>query len=291
MRQFFIHIFKGALMGAANVIPGVSGGTIALLTGIYERLIHSISSCNMTAIKLLFKGKFKSFKHHTDLTFLLAIIIGILISILFISQVLEYLFIDHKLFVWSYFFGLIVASVYFVGKNIHNFSFGIYILFITGSIIAGSLLWIPPASGSSSALYLIICGSIAMCSMILPGLSGSFILILMGTYEIIISAIPNFNMNILIPFFAGAFLALLLFTKLLSWIFKNFYNHTLALLTGFLFGSLGILWPWKIENDSNTSYIYQLPNASSETFTATILIVLGIISIIVIEIGSKKTKG
>ncbi len=275
-------------MGAANVIPGVSGGTIALLTGIFERLIHAISACNISALQLLLKGQFKAFSRQIDLLFLFAIIIGILLSILSLARLLEFLFIDYKLMVWAYFFGLILASVYYVGKNIRQFSISTYILFLIGTITAASMTLLTPSVGSTSTIYLLICGAIAMCSMILPGLSGSFILLLMGNYEIIINAVGNLYLPVLVPFGTGAILGALFFAKLLSWIFKNYHDQTIAILTGFIFGSLCILWPWKVAYTESLGYQYQLPTASTETWIAILLIIIGIGTIASIEITSKK---
>ena len=288
MKDFFIHLIKGSLMGTANVIPGVSGGTMAMLTGIFERLIHAISSCNIHALKMLLKGDFKSFSKQIDLIFLTSITVGIILSVFSISKVLEFLFIDFKTLIWAYFFGLIFASILYIGKTIKHFTFSVNLFFIFGSIIAISMLFITPSTENSSTSYLIISGAVAMCSMILPGLSGSFILLIMGNYELIISSVSSLNMQVLIPFGFGAIIGLLLFAKLLSWIFKKYPDHTTALLTGFIFGSLAVLWPWKIENDLLTGYIYYLPGINIEAILSVLLIIFGIASIVIIESLSIK---
>jgi len=246
MKDFIYNVLKGIGMGAANVIPGVSGGTIALLTGIFERLINSIKAFNLKAIKLLLSGKFKEFARHIDLTFLIAILLGIAIAILTLARVLEYLFNYYPVLVWAYFFGLIVASVYFVGKRITKWDFSVVALGIVGVVIAASITILTPALENDTLWYLFLCGIVATCSMILPGLSGSFVLILMGNYELVwIDSVNNLDLRVLIPLIIGAGFGLIAFSHFLSWIFKKYKNQTLSLLTGFILGSLTILWPWK----------------------------------------------
>lgn len=247
MKHFFINAIKGAAMGAANVIPGVSGGTIALITGIFERLINSIKSFNITALKLIIAGKFKEFSIYTDLVFLISILLGIAISIFSFARLLDYLFTNYPIHIWSYFFGLIIASVYFVGKTIEKWRIPTIIAFLIGTTIAIGITVLSPSRENDHYLYVFICGIVASCSMILPGLSGSFVLILMGNYQLVmIDSINNFDLNVLIPLVVGAGFGLLVFSYFLSWIFKNYHDQTLGMLTGFILGSLSILWPWKV---------------------------------------------
>jgi putative membrane protein len=289
MKSIFIHIIKGAIMGAANVIPGVSGGTMALVMGIYERLINSINQLNFNTLKKIFITRdFKSFAKDTDLFFLISITVGIFLSIFSLSILLEFLFESHKILVLSYFFGLIFASVFFVGKTIKKYTPLSILLFLIGFLIAGGMVFISPSSNNSSFFFLIISGAIAMCSMILPGLSGSFVLLLLGNYELIICAINDLNFSILIPFGIGALLGLILFAKLLQFIFKKFRNNTISLLTGFIFGSLIILWPWKLDNINSNGFSYFIPNLNLETFIAFALILLGALSVVMIEKYSKN---
>ena len=276
-------------MGAANVIPGVSGGTMALVMGIYERLINSINQLNFNTLKKIFITRdFKSFAKDTDLFFLISIIVGIFLSIFSLSILLEFLFESHKILVLSYFFGLIFASVFFVGKTIKKYTSLSIFLFLIGFLIAGGMVFISPSSSNSSFLFLIISGAIAMCSMILPGLSGSFVLLLLGNYELIICAINDLNFTILIPFGIGALSGIILFAKLLQFIFKKFRNNTISLLTGFIFGSLIVLWPWKLDNINSNSFNYFIPNLNLETFIAFALILLGALSVVIIEKYSKN---
>lgn len=247
MRQFILNAFKGAAMGAANVIPGVSGGTIALITGIFERLVDAIKSFNLDAIKLFFRGKWKDFAKHVDFNFLVSVFLGIGISIFSLARLLDYLFTNYPIHIWSYFFGLIVASVYFVGKTITKWNFSTVSFFLLGTIIAIAITVLTPARENDAVWYVFICGIVAACSMILPGLSGSFVLILMGNYQLVmIDSINNLDFQILIPLIFGAGFGLLAFSYLLSYIFKKFRNQTIGILTGFILGSLSILWPWKI---------------------------------------------
>jgi len=302
MIQFLQQFFKGIAMGAANVIPGVSGGTIALITGIFERLINAIKSFNFTALKLLFKGKLKAFAKHTDLGFLFALGSGVVISIISLARVLDYLFTNYPVHVWAFFFGLILASVYFVGKTINKWNFAVILFFIIGTGIAIGITLLRPASENDSFIYLILSGVAAVCSMILPGLSGSFILILMGNYKLVaIDAINNANLAVLLPVAIGGIGGLIFFSHLLSWVYKKYRNQTIAILTGFILGSLGIIWPWKTtitekfgDKVKITGYNWEFPEINSEFFIALGFILAGIIIISLIEIlansNSKKTN-
>ncbi len=248
LRESISLIFKGIGMGAANVIPGVSGGTIALITGIFETLINSIKSFDLKAIRFILKGDFNGFFNRVNMSFLLSVFFGIFISILTLARILGYLFENYSVYIWAYFFGLILASVYFVGRRIEKVDFRVVITFLAGTLIAVLLSVLNPASENTSTYYLVLCGVVAICSMILPGLSGSFVLILMGNYELIfIKSVNDFDMGVLIPVVVGAVLGLLAFSHILSWIFKRYKDQTISLLAGFILGSLSILWPWKNE--------------------------------------------
>jgi len=299
MKEYFSLFLKGVAMGTANIIPGVSGGTIALITGIFERLINAIKSFNLIALKLLLKGNFKGFAKHTDLYFLLVLFAGVGFAIISLARIFDFLFKDYPVYIWSYFFGLILASVYFVGKTVSKWTAGTVISFLIGSAIAIALTFMNPATENSGFLYLILCGVAAVCSMILPGLSGSFVLILMGNYQLVaIDAINNLRFEILLPVLIGAVFGLLGFSYLLSWIFKRFRDLTIALLTGFILGSLGIIWPWKnvvymldaagerilkggepiVER-----YMMAAPVINTEFFIAIFIMLVGIASIWIIE--------
>ena len=289
-------------MGAANVIPGVSGGTMALLTGIFEPLIHAIKSFDLTTLKLITSGRVKEAARHINLDFLLPVGIGIVVSILSLARLLEYLFNHHAVYVWAFFFGLILASIWFVGKRIQRVTTPALLLFASGGALAASIALVEPATENTSIPYLLLCGAIAMCSMILPGLSGSYVLLLMGNYQLImIDAVNDFNLAVLLPVAAGAGIGLLLFARFLSWVFKQFHDQTVALLTGFIFGSLTILWPWKeavtktfrdgdAVKEKVTGYLYSLPEMNWETVLAIAVLVIGIGAIIAVETAASEKK-
>lgn len=296
MKELISVFFKGMAMGAANVIPGVSGGTIALITGIFERLINAIKSFNLGALKLILKADFRGFAKHTDLAFLIALFSGVAVSILSLARLFDFLFINYPVYIWSFFFGLILASVYFVGKTISKWTFSVIIIFLIGFAIALTITFLTPATQDEGLLYLILCGVIAACSMILPGLSGSFVLILMGNYQLVmIDAINQLRFDILIPIVLGAFIGLIGFSYLLSWVFKRFRDQTIAVLTGFIFGSLGIIWPWKdplIQHFGDKvkviGYEWLAPDMNSQFGIALIIMFVGVISIWLMEYFAQK---
>ena len=296
MNQYFANFLKGMGVGSANVIPGVSGGTIALITGIFERLINALKSCNLTAIKLFFTGKFKEFAQHIDLWFLASVGSGVIVAILSIARLFEFLFAEYPIYLWSFFFGMILVSIYYVGKTIEKFNWKVVLSFIIGTAIALLIAFGTPAKENSNILYLMICGAVATCSMILPGLSGSFVLVLMGNYQLImIDAVNDLNLGILLPVAFGGVVGLLAFSHLLSWIFKNYRDITIAVLTGFILGSMPIIWPWK--NDvityfgseaKVTGYEYYFPEFNIEFATAFVILLIGAALIILTEKMAKK---
>ena len=232
-------------MGAANVIPGVSGGTIALITGIYERLINAIKSFDVNALKLLLNRQWRAFWTATDSTFLLALFAGIGFSIISLARLLEYLLEKHETLTMAFFFGLILVSIFFVGKTVKHWGVTAWLMLIIGIVVATGIAFLAPASENSTFFYVFLCGIVAMCSMILPGLSGSFVLIIMGNYALILAAIGNADVGILLPLALGCIFGMVAFSHLLSWIFKNYHDQTIAMMTGFIAGSLLIIWPWK----------------------------------------------
>lgn len=298
-KTFFTNIIKGMAMGAANVIPGVSGGTIALITGVFERLIDAIKSFDLKALKLLLSGKISDFVKYIDFWFLVSLFLGVGIAIVTLARLFKYLFVAYPVFIWAFFFGLVLASVYFVGKAVSKWNISSIITFIVGCTIAISISVLTPASENNSIIYLFFCGIIAICSMIIPGLSGSFVLILLGNYQLVmINAVSELNLKVLLPVAAGAGIGLVGFSHFLSWLLKKYHDQTIAMLTGFILGSLGILWPWKIEitktfgeKVKTIGYDWWMPSANSEFFIALIFIILGIASIWITEsLGSKKNK-
>lgn len=307
IKFYTLFVLKGMGMGAANVIPGVSGGTIALITGIFERIINALKSFDGKAISLLFKGRFKEFFDYVDFYFLVAVFSGMVISIVSLARVFEYLFSNYPVYIWSFFFGLILASVYFVGKTVGKWKLSVVINFIVGSAVALWLSFLNPATQNDSFVYLVICGVVAICSMILPGLSGSFVLMLMGNYELVmINAVNDINLKVIFPVGIGAVVGLVAFSHFLSWIFKKFKDETISILTGFILGSLSIIWPWKnaiyrfdelgapvLKNGKQMVQGYKLAfpqEFNSEVIFAIILILIGILIIAFMEKYSGKVE-
>lgn len=300
MKKHFILFLKGIAMGVANVIPGVSGGTIALITEIYEDLINSLKSFDLKAFKLLITFKFKEFVEYTNFYFLAAIFGGSIVSVFSIASLFKYLFDNFPIFIWSFFFGLILSSVYFVGKRITQWNFWNIFIFVFGTSVALSLSFVSPSSENDNLFYVFVCGIIGISGMMLPGLSGSFILILMGNYELLmVTAVTELDIVLLSLFFLGSVFGLISFSRILSWVFKHYKDSTLALLTGFILGSLNIIWPWKEENDivlvngeeKILSYEKYFPTEFDfTTIIAFMLLLLGILLVYWIEEFSLKNK-
>ena len=287
-------------MGAANVIPGVSGGTIALVTGIYEELILAVKSFNLKALKLLLSGKFRQFSKHVNLEFLIAVFFGVAISIVSLAKLLEYLFHQNELLVWSFFFGLIVASIFFVGRLVNKWNAISISTLLIGISVAIGIAFLKPSEQNTETWYLVLCGVVAVSSMILPGLSGSYVLILMGNYQLImLTSVSNpiENLHVLVPVFVGAVLGFLILSHGIAFVLKRFYDATISLLTGFVIGSLLVIWPWKIPNETMPgkngeikviSYDWLVPDfLEIENIYAIGFIVLGFVTVWGIEkIGS-----
>lgn len=249
MLQHLGNLTRGIAIGAADVVPGVSGGTIALITGIYDRLINAISNA-LPAIKELVKGDFKSFWKSIDGTFLLTIFLGIAISFISLAKAIAYALEHYPEQLDAFFFGLILASAIYLARQIPEKSVLHILIFLAGVGIAYGLTILPPLSPTPSYAMVFGAGAIAICAMILPGISGSFILLIMGMYEFVLGGIKDFKLGIIGAFMAGAVLGLLSFSRLLSWLFKNYKNETLWLLTGFLIGALNKVWPWKTATET-----------------------------------------
>ena len=244
-KDYTILTLKGIGMGAADVVPGVSGGTIAFISGIYEELINSIKSINFHAVKLLFRGKIREFWNHINGTFLLSVVLGIGISIFSLAKLLRYLLENDPVIIWSFFFGLIIGSTIFVARNVKKWNPGIGISAVGGIITAYLITVVSPAEANTTYWFIFISGVIAICAMILPGISGSFILVLLGMYKFILDAVSNFNFIVLAIFLAGALIGIIAFSNVLSWFLKKYHDYTIAVLAGFMVGSLNKVWPWK----------------------------------------------
>ena len=238
-------------MGAADIVPGVSGGTIALIAGIYERLINALSSIGPNLWQIFRqKGGIKGLLavwRAVDATFLLFLVLGIGTSLITLAGVIKHLLDNQPLFIWSFFFGLVVATVLILLTEIKRWTVGRAALFTLGLVAAVIISGLPMLSATPSLPYLFMAGAIAICAMILPGISGSFILLLLGAYDTVLEAVHTLNFAIIFTVVAGMATGLLLFTRALKWLLSRYYQATLALLTGFIAGSLVKVWPWKVD--------------------------------------------
>ena len=243
--DYILISVKGMAMGAADVVPGVSGGTIAFISGIYEELIMSINNFNFSLLKTFKKNGFMAAWKQLNGNFLLALIIGIAISILSLVKSIKWLLENEPILLWSFFFGLVLASIFFVGKQISKWSIATILLLILGAFLAYYITILPPLGNNNSYWFLFLSGALAICAMILPGISGAFILVLLGAYKPVITAVDDRDIKTIVILGLGAIVGLLSFSKLLKWLFNHYRNHTLAVLTGFILGSLNKIWPWK----------------------------------------------
>jgi putative membrane protein len=294
MKKHLFLFLKGITMGVANVIPGVSGGTIALITEIYEELINSLKSFDLKALKLLLKGQFKEFTVHTNLYFLISVFGGSVFSMFSVAKLFEFLFEFYPEELWSFFFGLILASVYYVGIRVGIWKIRSYVFFIIGTAIAVSLALLSPSSENTNLVYIFICGVIGVTGMLLPGLSGSFILILMGNYKLLmvdsLSKSLKFNIDAisyLLVFILGSVVGLFGFSHIISWLFKRFKDCVLSLLTGFILGSLLIIWPWKEIAENKLITSWHLPELNSSTILAIFLMLIGFYVVVKLETFTK----
>lgn len=297
--NYLIVVLKGVAMGAANVIPGVSGGTIAFITGIYERLLEALKSFDLTALRLLMRMDLRGLSRHIDLPFLVSLGCGVLGAILGLAGLLEGWFESSPTLVWSFFFGLILTSVLTVGKMVRRWTAVCVVSLVIGAGCAVLMAFLPAAQENSNPLYLILCGVAAMCSMIIPGISGSFVLLLMGNYLLVLRAIKDFDLVTISFLGVGAISGLLALSHLLSWLFHRFHDVAVSLITGFVFGSLLIIWPWKspdperiVERMNSAGeveekvmgYLYQTPElASPDTWVALGLMLAGAILLLVVD--------
>lgn len=288
-------------MGAADAVPGVSGGTIAFISGIYEELIATISNIKPSLFKTLFKQGIKPFWKESNANFVIALLSGIVISYISFMKLAKYLLENEPVLIWSFFFGLIVASIYFVAKQVSKWHIPVIIALIIGTLIAFYVSILPTMANNESLSFLFIAGAIAICAMILPGISGSFILIVLGAYKTLSDAIHDVDLKKIIIFVCGALVGLLSFSHVLKWLFKNYRDITLALLTGFIFGSLNKVWPWKktltwhtdskgikspLLQESVSPFSF---DGDNQLILAIILMVLGFLTIFILEkVGSKK---
>ncbi|MCU0390336.1 MAG: DUF368 domain-containing protein [Thermoflexibacter sp.] len=312
MKTYLFIYLKGIAMGAADVVPGVSGGTIAFISGIYQRLLNAIRSINAKAIQLLFKFDIKGLWAHTDATFLIVLFAGIITSILSLTRVVLYLMENQPILLWSFFLGLVLASAITVGKKISHWNIGTIASFVIGTGIAYYITVAVPVDTPTELWFIFLSGAIAICAMILPGISGSFILLLMGKYHYIFSLIKEItelkftfhNLSSIFTFILGCLTGILSFSHVLNWMLKKYHDLTIALLTGFMVGSLNKVWPWRqvtqtyIDSKGQEKTLLDksvLPNVyqevtgkDSEILFAILLIILGFTIVYMIEKWSAK---
>ncbi|MDZ7608706.1 MAG: DUF368 domain-containing protein [Cyclobacteriaceae bacterium] len=244
-KDYVLLYLKGVSMGGADVIPGVSGGTIAFITGIYQELLESIKSFDKTALSLLFRFDLKDLWRHVNGSFLLVLFAGIGTSIISLAKLIHYLINNEPIPLWSFFFGLIVISALQVAREIKKWNFAVVFAGIAGIVVAYFVTSATPATTPDGYFFIFFSGMIAICAMILPGISGSFILLIMGKYEYIIGAVKDLNVVVLLVFGAGCVTGLLGFSHIVSWFLRKYHDITVAVLAGFMVGSLNKIWPWK----------------------------------------------
>ncbi|MDR0394669.1 MAG: DUF368 domain-containing protein, partial [Tannerella sp.] len=245
IKDYGLILLKGVGMGAADVVPGVSGGTIAFIVGIYEELIDSIKSINIASLKLFFSFKWKKFWKAINGNFLLSLVLGIGISVFSLAKAITYLLTEHPVLVWAFFFGLVLASTWIVVQDVKQWNRKTVISFIAGAVIAFFITLATPAITPDGYWFIFICGAIAICAMILPGISGSFILVLLGKYFFIMEALKSLKISILLVFAGGIIVGITSFSRILSFALHRFHDITIAALSGFMLGSLNKVWPWK----------------------------------------------
>jgi len=304
LQKYLVLLLKGMGMGAADVVPGVSGGTIAFITGIYEELVNSIKSINAGALKLFFSGRWKAFWKHINGNFLLAVFAGIFISVLSLARILEYLLVNHPILIWAFFFGLILASSYIVSKKVGKWNYTAVAGIVAGTGLAVFITSVTPATTTDAFWFVFLSGALASCAMILPGISGSFILLLLGKYAFALHAVNERIFMDLLLLGGGAVVGIISFANLLSWLLRKHHDVTIAVLVGFMIGSLNKIWPWKetletilVEGELRPlvekNVLPVAGNADDRFWMALLMAAIGIGIILVIELvlsGNREKK-
>ncbi|MBO6606303.1 DUF368 domain-containing protein [Psychroserpens sp.] len=322
-------IIKGLGMGAANKVPGVSGGVVAFVAGFYEEFIYSLQRINKTAFKLLFNGRFNSFYRYINGKFLSLLFLGMIISYFSVSKILDYFLVHYELYVWSTFFGMIVGSIYYINKDFDDWNYKSIISLLLGIALGISISFLDPATENDNLFFVFFCGIISVSGMTLPGFSGSFILILLGNYVLLLvdsvnalydtfaeiftgdfSFIENEVrvrlLKVLAMFTLGSVAGLVTFSHVLNYVLHNYKSITIASIIGFIIGSLGVVWPWKhtlYKTADDGSFVLDsrgeqiishyerfLPELTSETFIAIAYVLLGILIVLALEWYGKRTK-
>lgn len=298
LKDYGLLVLKGMGMGAADVVPGVSGGTIAFIVGIYDELIQSIKSIDLTALRLFLTGRFAEAWTRVNGYFLLSILAGIGISVFSLAKIITWLLTNHPVLVWAFFFGLVLASAWLVAKDVSRWTWKTVLGFVAGTVAAYFITVATPAETPSNLLFVFVCGAVAICAMILPGISGSFILVLLGKYFYIMDAVKSLRLLVLGVFAAGACVGITTFSRLLSFALSHVRNLTLAVLSGFMLGSLNKVWPWKetLSTYTDSHGVVKpliernvLPNAS--VTEAVILMMVGFLMVYGLEKLSARKQG
>jgi len=302
--DYLILALKGMAMGAADVVPGVSGGTIAFISGIYEELIATLNKINFSLLKQLKNEGLKSTWKTANGSFLLALLSGVVVSVISLAKGVEWLLEHHPILLWSFFFGLVFASIIYVGKQIKiaPTDFKLFLGMTLGAVVAYLITTLNPGETSGANTFLFFAGALAICAMILPGISGAFILVIIGAYGPVLEALNSRDFKTILIIGAGAVVGLLSFSKLLKWLFENYNRLTLAVITGFMIGSLNKIWPWKVALTFRTnSKGIKIPlneksispfnvDGDPQLLQAVGLMVFGVIIILLLEKISTKKK-
>ncbi|MBQ3594260.1 MAG: DUF368 domain-containing protein [Bacteroidales bacterium] len=298
IKQYIPTFFKGMAMGIVNVIP-VSSGTVSLIIGVFERFINSIKSLNLKAFKLLFKGEFSEFAKRTDIKFLLTLLIGIMAGMILTAISLKAIFKKYEVYAYAFFIGLIVASIIYVLGTIGKKTPKMIILMIIAAVFSFYLSLKSNPYPNDNFLYLMLCGAVGALGMIVPGISGSHLMLLMGNYELIVTqAIPQIakwstwgqGMMILLPFVIGAVVSIISVSYLLSWLMKEYRNETLSVLSGFMIGSLPVVYPWKEVLPGMFDYYFYMPPMNMELVVAILMAVIGAALVLTLSYYSKKKE-
>jgi|SRR5574344_93202 putative membrane protein len=293
LEHYSIVALKGIGMGAANVVPGVSGGTIALMTGIFGELIDSLNTLmSLTSWKMLFKGQVREFWRYIHGNFMTALLLGVLISILSLAKLTTYLLINNPVQIWAFFFGLIIASSVIMLADIKGWKFMDVVYTIIGIIIGYIVCTLSPTTTTDAYWFIFVCGAVAICTMILPGISGSFILLVMGKYFFIMQALSDLNIPVLLVFAVGAIIGLLAFSKFLHWLLKRAERPTMLVLIGFVIGSLIKVWPWydkaALIKADGLDPTMPIPMSAMHIPGAIIWCTVGIVFVAALELMGKK---
>lgn len=298
LSKYLVLVIKGFCMGAANVVPGVSGGTMALILGIYEELIHAIRSLNLRFLRLIAMLKIREAFSSVSWPFLLSVCLGVLVATLSLAEALSWLLFTYPVVVWSFFFGLILSSIFTVGRVVREWRIPTFVAIGVGAVGAYFLFGMIPVATPNAAWFLVLSGFLAICAMILPGISGAYILVLLGKYHYTLEALNNRDFQSLFLLMVGAVAGLLSFVRVLDWLLKRYYDLTMAILIGLMLGSLRRIWPWKetlttfIDSHGNEVPALQVnilpPGLDTEVVLAFLFMLLGFAVVISLNYWEHK---